>query len=34
VCNISEGQRDFVLGAVRTFIGAIKNSSGEYSCCK
>lgn len=34
VCNIPEGRRDLVLESVRTFIEAIKNSSGEYNCCK
>ena len=32
--NIPEGKRADVLGAIRIFINAIKNSTAEYSCCQ
>jgi len=32
--NIPEGERADVLGAIRIFINAIKNSTAGYSCCK
>jgi DNA-binding MarR family transcriptional regulator len=32
--NIPQGKKQQILEAIRIFIGAIKNSAEDYSCCK